>query len=60
MKILNYAFILLSYICLATALTFSTKSKSKKMLVAEEVLNSLKDFNNKYSTLESIIFLILR
>ena len=59
MKIIKFALILLSLFCLATSVTFSTKSKSKKMMVAEEVLNSLKDFNNKYSNNNGILKLNL-
>lgn len=51
MKIFKISLLLFSLFCLATSVTFKTKSKSKKMLVAEEVLNSLKDFNNKYANL---------
>ena len=32
--------------------TFSTRSKSKKLMMAEDVLDSLKKFNNKYSSLK--------
>lgn len=55
MKIIKISLLLFSLICLATSLTFKTKSKSQKMLVAEEVLNSLKDFNNRYTNLPGII-----
>jgi len=51
MKILKITLLLFSLIGLATSVTFKTKTKSRKMQVAEEVLNSLKDFNNKYSNL---------
>jgi len=51
MKILKITLLLFSLIGLATSVTFKTKTKSRKMQVAEEVLNSLKFFNNKYSNL---------
>jgi hypothetical protein len=51
MKIIKFALILLSLFCLANSVTFSSKTKSLRMQAAEEVLNSLKDFNNKYSNI---------
>lgn len=51
MKIIKLSLILLSLFTLAASVTFSTRAKSKRMQVAEEVLNSLKDFNNKYSNI---------
>ncbi len=52
MKIIRIIFAIACLAAIYNCVTLSTKSKSKKMMMAEDVLDSLKRFNNKYSGLK--------
>ena len=56
MKIVKILFAFACLAVLTNSATFSTRSKSKKIMMAEDVLDSLKRFNNKYSGLKGNFF----
>lgn len=52
MKMFKFILAMVCVITLGKCVTFSTRSKSKKLMIAEEVLDSLKKFNNKFGSLK--------
>ncbi len=59
MKIVSIVFAMTCLAAIYNCATFSTRSKSKKLMMAEDVLDSLKNFNNKYSGLKGNFILFL-
>lgn len=49
MKIHKIFLFIIGFACYTLSVTFKSQSKSKKLLAAEEVLDSLQKFNNKYA-----------
>jgi len=53
MKIVRMIIVIACLAAIYNCATFSTRAKSKKLMMAEDVLDSLKKFNNKYSNFKS-------
>lgn len=60
MKMFKFLIAMACFLTLNYCVTFSSRARSMKMQKAEEVLDSLKRFNDKYSSLKGnqIIYLI--
>ena len=56
MKIFKLALIVISLFSLTSCIKFSTSAKSQKIQLAEDVLQSLQQFNNRYSNFKGISF----